>query len=154
MTTLRDIARKAAVSTATVSNVLNNSLPVSEALRARVLAAAAELTYRPNALAKGLRLARSHTVGMIVPDITNPFFPAVVRGAEDTLAAAGYTLIIGNSDNDRTKEEGYYRTFLERQVDGLLAVATSDTAPATLAHLHQRGTPVVYVDRAHVGIAA
>lgn len=153
MTTLRDIARRAQVSTATVSNVLNHSLPVSEPLRERVLAAVAELDYRPNAMAKGLRLARSHTVGMIIPDISNPFFPAVVRGAEDILAAAGYTLIIGNSDNDFAKEESYFRMFLERQVDGFLSVATSDMPPASLTRLHQRGTPVVYVDRAHKGVA-
>src|SRR5665811_1945085 len=100
MSTLRDIARKAGVSTATVSNVLNNALPVSAELRTRVLAAAQELKYRPNTLARGLRLSQSRTVGMIVPDITNPFFPGVVRGAEDVLTKAGYTLVIGNSDND------------------------------------------------------
>src|SRR5258707_15798321 len=117
MSTLRDVARKAAVSTATVSNVLNNALYVSPELRCRVLAAAKELHYRPNALAKNLRLQRSQTVGMVVPDITNPFFPAIVRGAEDVLTQAGHTLIIGNSDNDPAKEDAYYQSFLEHQIE-------------------------------------
>jgi DNA-binding LacI/PurR family transcriptional regulator len=152
MTTLRDVARKAAVSTATVSNVLNDTLYVSSALRTRVIAAAKELNYRPNSVARGLRLRRSDTVGMIVPDVTNPFFPAVVRGAEDVLTRKGFTLIIGNSDNDFAKEEAYYRTFLERQVDGLLTVPTCDDAPESIRGLRDRGIPVVYVDRSHLGV--
>jgi DNA-binding LacI/PurR family transcriptional regulator len=149
MATLRDIARKAAVSTATVSNVLNDSLYVSPVLRARVLAAAEKLNYRPNAVARSLRLKRSYTVGMVVPDVTDPFFPAVVRGAEDILTPAGFTLIIGNSDNDSAKEETYYQTFLERQVDGLLTVPTCDDAPAVLKRFQSLAIPVVYVDRLH-----
>jgi DNA-binding LacI/PurR family transcriptional regulator len=149
MATLRDIARKAAVSTATVSNVLNDSLYVSPELRARVLAVAQKLNYRPNTVARSLRLKRSYTVGMIVPDVTDPFFPAVVRGAEDVLTRAGFTLIIGNSDNDLAKEEAYYRTFLDRQVDGLLTVPTSDDAPTILNRFQERGIAVVYVDRFH-----
>jgi LacI family transcriptional regulator len=149
MATLRDIARKAAVSTATVSNVLNDSLYVSPALRARVLAAAQTLSYRPNSVARSLRIKRSHTIGMIVPDVTDPFFPAVVRGAEDVLSRAGFTLIIGNSDNDLAKEESYYQTFLERQVDGVLTVPTCDDAPSILDRFQQRGIPIVYVDRFH-----
>jgi LacI family transcriptional regulator len=154
MATLRDVAKKAAVSTATVSNVLNNTLYVSPELRARVQAAAEELGYRPNTLARSLRLKRSHTIGMIVPDVTNPFFPAVVRGAEDVLTRAGLTLIIGNSDNDLAKEERYYQTFLERQVDGLLIAPTSDNAPEHIKRFHDRGIPVVYVDRAHADVPA
>jgi len=150
MATLRDIARRAAVSTATVSNVLNDSLYVSPTLRARVQAAAAELNYRPNVVARSLRVKRSYTVGLVVPDVTDPFFPAVVRGAEDVLTRAGFTLIIGNSDNDPAKEEAYYQTFLERQIDGLLTVPTSDSAPAVVRRFHERGIAVVYVDRFHV----
>src|ERR1700761_8832532 len=105
MATVRDIALKAGVSTATVSNVLNDTLYVSPELRARVLAAAHELGYRPNSIARSLRTKSTRTVAIIVPDITNPFFPAVVRGAEDVLTGEGFTLIIGNSDNDPAKEE-------------------------------------------------
>jgi len=154
MVTLRDIAKQADVSTATVSNVLNDSLYVSPQLRARVMAAVHELNYRPNAVARSLRLQRSQTIGMVVPDITNPFFPAVVRGAEDVLTKAGHTLIIGNSDNDVSKENNYYRTFLERRIDGLLTVATSDVAPPALNLLRDRAVPVVYVDRFHADMPA
>ena len=152
MATLRDIARKAAVSTATVSNVLNHTLYVSPGLRDRVLAAVRDFNYRPNTIARSLRVKRTHTVGMIVPDVTNPFFPAVVRGAEDVLARAGFTLVIGNSDNDLEKEESYYWTFLERQVDGLLTVPTCDEAPQVLKSFRERSIPVVYVDRSHAGM--
>jgi LacI family transcriptional regulator len=152
MATLRDIARRAVVSTATVSNVLNDALYVSPALRARVLAAVEQLQYRPNTVARSLRLKRSHTIGMVVPDLTDPFFPAVVRGAEDVLTRAGFTLIIGNSNNDIGKEDSFYRTFLERQVDGLLTVPTCDDAPAILGCFHERGIPVVYIDRFHANM--
>jgi DNA-binding LacI/PurR family transcriptional regulator len=151
MVTLRDIAKKASVSTATVSNVLNDTLYVSPVLRERVLTAARLVGYRPNSIARSLRTKSSHTVGIIVPDVTNPFFPAVVRGAEDVLTRAGFTLIIGNSDNDPEKEGVYYRTFLDRQVDGLLTVPTRDEAPPILEDYKGRGIPVVYVDREYIG---
>ena len=147
MATLRDIALLADVSTATVSHVVNGKLHVSPKLRARVLTAIRELNYRPNALARSLRTRQSHTIGMIIPDISNPFFPALVRGAEDVLMGSGYAVIVGNSDNDARKEETYYRTFLERQVDGLLAVATTDKPSNVLKQLILQHTPVVYVDR-------
>jgi LacI family transcriptional regulator len=89
---------------------------------------------------------------MIIPDISNPFFPAVVRGAEDILMRAGYAVIVGNSDNDAHKEETYYRRFLERQVDGLLAVATTDKPSKVLKQLILQRTPVVYVDREYASV--
>ena len=147
MATLRDIAILADVSTATVSHVVNGTSHVSEKLRERVLSAVEELNYQPNAVARSLRTRQSHTIGMIIPDISNPFFPAVVRGAEDVLARSGYALLVGNSDNDVSKEEMYYRRFLERQVDGLLTVATSDEPSPVLKRLIIQPTPVVYVDR-------
>ena len=78
----------------------------------------------------------------------------MVRGAEDILTRAGYTLIIGNSDNELAKEEAYYRTFLERQVEGLLTVPTCEKAPESLNRLRERGIPIVYVDRFHAGVSA
>jgi LacI family transcriptional regulator len=152
MVTLRDIALRAGVSTATVSNVLNSTLYVSPKLRERVLTAVRELKYQPNAVARSLRMRQSRTIGMIIPDIANPFFPAVVRGAEDVLMHSGYTLIVGNSDNDQAKEEAYYRAFFERQVDGLLAVATTGQPPDGLKRLNDRNTPIVFVDRYYLGI--
>jgi DNA-binding LacI/PurR family transcriptional regulator len=150
--TLRDIAALANVSTATVSHVVNGKVYVSSKLRERVLSAIRELNYQPNAVARSLRTRQSHTVGMIIPDISNPFFPAVVRGAEDVLMRAGYAVIVGNSDNDARKEETYYRRFLERQVDGLLAVATTDKPSNILKQLILQHTPVVYVDREYASM--
>jgi LacI family transcriptional regulator len=147
MATLRDIAILAQVSTATVSHVVNGKLHVSPKLRDRVLTAIRELNYQPNAVARSLRTRQSNSIGMIIPDISNPFFPDVVRGAEDVLVRSGYTVIVGNSDNDASKEEMYYRTFLERQVDGLLTVATTDEPSQVLKRLIIQPTPVVYVDR-------
>lgn len=152
MVTLRDIAKLADVSTATVSHVVNGKGVVSPQLRRRVLTAIRELNYRPNVVARSLRTRQSNTIGMIIPDISNPFFPAVVRGAEDALMRAGYALIVGNSDNDARKEEMYYRTFLERQVDGFLAVATTDNPSATLRQLILQHTPIVYVDRYYTAV--
>lgn len=129
MPTIQDIAKRAQVSTATVSHVMNENYPVSARLRERVLKAIREVGYHPNDMARSLRTKKSRTVGMVIPDIANPFFPAVVRGAEDVLFHAGYTLFVGNSDNALQKEEGYYRAFREKRVDGLLATIAGSSAP-------------------------
>lgn len=92
---------------------------------------------------------------MIIPDITNPFFPSLVRGAEDVLRKTGHTLIVGNSDSDVSKEEEYYRTFTARQVEGLLITASiSSRSPEYLLHHNLEATPVVFVDRNYRGVAA
>src|SRR6202035_2563961 len=100
--TLRDVAAAAGVHPATASRALNpeTRLLVSEETAKRVLAAAAELGYRPNAVARSLRTRRSHTVGVLIPDLNNPLFPPMIRGLEDRLAAAGYVALIGNTDGD------------------------------------------------------
>ena len=105
MPNIYDVAKRARVSVATVSAVLNDSAFVSAGLKARVQAAVAALGDQPNLLARGLAKQRRRPSAMIVPDIANPFFPEVVRGAEDTAHAAGYTLLIASSDNDTEKEE-------------------------------------------------
>jgi DNA-binding LacI/PurR family transcriptional regulator len=129
MATIKDIAARSQVSTATVSHVINHTSDVSPERRERVLRVIRELKYHLNAVARSLRTKQTRTVGMIIPDITNPFFPAVVRGAEDVLQQASYTLIVGNSDSDSEKEEAYYRTFSAKRVDGLLLVAAISTRP-------------------------
>lgn len=145
--TMSDVARAAGVDVSTVSRALNER--TSRMLRAetveRVLAAAHELGYRPNVLARGLRTQRSHTIGMVIPDLTNPFFPPIVRGLEDVLEEAEYTLILANTDNDPAREERSIRTLVGRQVDGLL-VATShldDGVPTE----ELGGLPIVLVNR-------
>ena len=148
MSTLKHIAERAGVSTATVSYVINNEAGVSPEVRERVLRIVREVRYRPNAVARGLRTKKSGTVSMIVPDITNPFFPGLVRGAEDVLREAGHTLIVGNSDGDVMKEQEYYRIFSARQTEGLLITASiSSRAPEYLQHHDLSTVPVVFVDR-------
>lgn len=149
MATLRDIANRANVSVATASNVVSGAVKVSPKLRKRVLDAIAELNYRPNATARTLRTNESRTAGIIVPDIADPFFPDLVRGAEDTLTKSGYTLFIGSSDNDESKEESYFRGFTERQVDGLIVVASTDWAPDFLRRSAPQ-CPIVYADRGYI----
>ncbi|HEV2178244.1 MAG TPA: LacI family DNA-binding transcriptional regulator [Terriglobia bacterium] len=155
MVTIRDIAIRAGVSTATVSHVVNQNYPVSVQVRERVLRSIRDLNYHPNAMARGLRTSRSKTVGMVIPDITNPFFPAVVRAAEDVLNHAGYTLFVGNSDNALTKQESYYRAFREQRVDGLLLITSgSRSTPEYLSNHQSTGVPIVLIDRYYPGMDA
>src|SRR2546423_15643013 len=104
---MRDIARTAGVSTGRVSHVIKGNAPGREPLRGRVLEAIARLGYQPSQLARGLRRNQSAILGMIIPDITNPFFPAVVRGAEDVAYQNSYQLMLCNADNDPAKERAY-----------------------------------------------
>src|SRR5215471_18385089 len=103
-TTWADVARRAGVSIQTVSRVVNKLGETSARTRTRVLAAVAALDYRPNGIARGLRAKRSRTIGIIVPDITNPFFPEIVRGAEEAAGAAGYAIFLGNVVEDVGRE--------------------------------------------------
>src|ERR1700733_6266541 len=104
--TLKDVARAAGVHPATASRALNpeTRLLVSESTARRVLAAPAELGYRPNPVARSLRPRRSYTVGVLIPDLNNPLFPPMIRGLEDKLADAGYVALIGNTDGDDVRE--------------------------------------------------
>ncbi len=150
MTTIRDVATRAGVSTATVSHALAKTRGVSSVLRKKVIRAARELNYRPNEIARSLRTRNSKTIGMIIPSITDPFFPMVVRGAEDVLQKEGYTLLIGNSDDDPKKEEAYYRAFSAKRVDGvLMIISPAKRAPSFLLHHRAAQTPIVYIGRFH-----
>lgn len=150
MANMRDIADRAGVSTATVSHVMNQTTYVSPIRRERVIRAMRELDYHPNDAARTLKTKKSRTVGMIIPDITNPFFPAVVRGAEDVLLQEGYTLILGNSDSDPGKEENYYRTFQAKRTDGMLLILSPSASPPAYLRQHNLdAVPIVYVDRFH-----
>src|SRR5207244_852525 len=112
----------------------------------RVRRAAADLGYRVNRMARGLKMSRSFTIGMLIPDITNPFFPPVVRGAEDALAEGGYTLVLANTDNDETKERRHLTGMLELQVDGLLLAMARRRDPL-VEELRSGPTPLVLVNR-------
>ena len=155
MANIYDVARRAKVSVATVSAVLNDSAFVSEGLKARVHTAVHALGYEPNLLARGLAKQRTLTLGMIVPDIANPFFPEVVRGAEDTAHAAGYTLLIASSDNDLKKEEVYLKLFLAKRVDGVILTKAPGQMPKTLARAFAKAhVPIVLLARAITGFKA
>jgi LacI family transcriptional regulator len=146
MSTIRDVAERAGVSTTTVSHVINGTRKVEPATAARVDAAIVELDYRPNALARSMRRGRTQTVGVVLPDIANPFFGDLARSLEDHMFEAGYSAIICNSDGDGAKEARYLEVLLSKQVDGLLLVAASQP-PEGLLGLAQRGTPTIVVDR-------
>jgi LacI family transcriptional regulator len=143
---MRDVAERASVSVTTVSHVINETRPVSDELRERVLAAMDELGYQPNRLARSLRRGHTHTIGMIVPDSTNPFFAEVARGVEDTSFEQGYSVILCNSDGNLDKEVFYTNVLAERRVDGILFVAAG-ISTEQIRDLQARRMPVVVVDR-------
>jgi LacI family transcriptional regulator len=121
--TLREVADRAGVHPGTVSRTLNEATRhlVNAETAERVLAAVSELGYRPNVIARSLRTNRSLTIGVVVPDLTNPLFPPMVRGMDDRLAASGYTTLIANTDNDLQREAAVLETMRLRQVDGVIA---------------------------------
>ena len=146
--TLRDVARVAGVHPGTVSRALNPQTRglVNERTARRVLDAAKELGYRPNPIARGLRTNRSNTIGVLVPDLMNPLFAAVVRGIEDGLREGGYIPLIANTDNDADRERIAYEAMSARQVDGFIA-ATARRDHWLLADQVRTGVKVVLVNR-------
>jgi len=146
--TLRDVAAAARVHPATASRALNpeTRLLVSEDTARRVTAAAAKLGYRPNPVARSLRTRRSHTVGVLIPDLNNPLFPPIVRGLEDKLAAAGYVALIGNTDADAGRERVIFEQMRARHVDGFV-LATATLHDRLLAEAAAAELPVVLMNR-------
>jgi LacI family transcriptional regulator len=145
---LRDVARAAGVHPATASRALNKDTRwrVSEATAERVLQAAEQLGYLPNPIARGLATKRSYTIGVLIPDFTNPLFPPIMRGIQDGLEAAGYTPLLINTDNDPDRELVGMRAMRARQVDGIIsATARSDTSQ--LEEILDAGLEVVLVNR-------
>ena len=143
-----DVARESRVSVFTVSAVVNNKTHVGKKLRERVEAAIRKLNYRPNLLARGLAKQKTHTIGMIVPDIANPFFPVVVRGAEDAAQKRGYNLLLCNSDDTQVKEESALELLLSKRVDGiLLTKAICDITPSLRQMIEEMNIPIVLVMR-------
>jgi DNA-binding LacI/PurR family transcriptional regulator len=122
MATVKEIAEQARVSIGTVSNVLNNLPTVREAARRRVLEAIENLGYQPSLLGRALRKDKTNMIVMIVPDITNPFFPGAVRGAEDIAFQNGFRLVLCNSDNSFAKESTYIREMQTYRPSGLIVV--------------------------------
>jgi LacI family transcriptional regulator len=146
MSTIRDVAEKAGVAPVTVSRVINDSGYVSARTRKRVEAAIQELHYMPNKVARSLRMRRTHTLALVLTDITNPFWPAVARGVEDTAHQAGYNLILCNTDESRAKQEAYLHVLLQKQVDGILLVP-ADNSIDPIEFIQSRDIPLVLLDR-------
>ena len=146
--TLRDVAKLAEVHPGTVSRALNPETRrmVNEETAQRVIEAAAQLGYRPNPIARGLKTNRSHTIGVLVPDLTNPLFPPIVRGIQDKLEQAGYTPLIANTDNDPDRERNDFEAMRARQVDGVIT-ATARFDHGVLDEMAADGLPIVLVNR-------
>lgn len=146
--TLRDVALEAGVHPGTVSRALNEETRalVNDQTAARILRAAEQLGYRPNPLARGLRTKRSYTIGVLVPDLTNPLFPPIVRGIEERLDERGYTPLIANTDNSPARERTAVAAMLARHVDGLIA-ATAHRGNELLDEVPDPEMPVVLVNR-------
>jgi LacI family transcriptional regulator, galactose operon repressor len=141
--TITDVARAANVHVSTVSRVLNGrELSLLPETRERVIVAATKLGYRPSALARGLRLRRTFTLGMLVPDITNPVFPSVIKGVEGAAHTRGYHLILCNTEDSYEREASYLGVLREWRVDGIL-IASSSTGESTIAELRREKFPFV-----------
>jgi len=151
MSTIVEVAKRARVSTATVSNVIRGTRKVSEERAARVQAAIRDLNYFPNEIARSLKVRQTRMLAMVLPDITNPFFPEIIRGAEDAAFARGYFLLTANTDEQPGRERRIVAALRSYRVDGIL-LATSqgsqDQDTSHLAGMVDAGVCVVCLDRA------
>lgn len=153
MATIKEVARRAGVSVGTVSNVLSGLPTVTFDLRERVERAMRDMRYQPSQVARSLKIKQTHTLAMVISDITNPFFPLMVRGAEDAAAERGYMLSIFNTDDDLERERQVCEILGSRRIDGLLLVpALLRGDDAHVERLMQIGTPVVCLDRLPEGL--
>ena len=139
---MRDVAKKAGVSVATVSRVLNEKGYIKEETRIKVLAAIEETNFKPNIVARSLFKKQSKTIGLIVPDITNPFFPQLARAVEDVTNQSDYTVILCNSDDDLEKELGYFEILQQKFVAGIIVVSNKLQGH----HLKGLNFPIVALD--------
>jgi LacI family transcriptional regulator len=147
-TTMKRIAGELGVSITTVSKVLNNHEDISEATRARVLAKVEELGYRPNAVARSLTLRRTHTLGIVIPDLMHSFFVEIVAGIEMVASARGYGLLLCSSSEDPRKEKSEIEMLRGRQVDGIVLASTHESASTELLlQLRHAGIGLVMIDR-------
>lgn len=141
--TLKQVAEFAGVSTATVSNVLNNSKHVGDEVKQKVYQAINTLNYIPNNLAKSLRVRESKLIGLMISDISNPFFGLVVRGIEDVLARNGYNVLLCDTDSSSIKEKEYLKVLLSRRIDGLIVSLAGNEEE----HFRNLDIPLVFFNR-------
>ena len=145
MANIRDVAKRAGVTPPTVSRVLNNNGYVKAETRRRVEAAIADLNYVPSSLGRSLRFKRTDTIGLIIADISNPFWVSVIRGAEHVASANGYNIILCDSDSSSDKEMRHLENLLKRQVDGVL-ITPIEAVPGPIQYVRDRGVPTVVLN--------
>lgn len=146
MATIKDVARAAGVSVSTVSHVLSGNRPISESTRKRVLETVSSLGYRPNRLAQGLVRKSSELIGLLVPDLANPFFNSIAEVMEIAAHERGYSVILCNTNLDAEREASYLSILLSQQVDGLLYFPGTRVPNAALLNAVAAGVPVVVID--------
>lgn len=158
--TIDDVAARSGVSTATVSRVMSGSVPARPETRDRVLAAARELDYRPSGVARALKRRETRTIGLVVTDITNPFYPQLVRGVESVAHEHGYGMLLANGGDDAARELEHLDLLIERRVDGIVIVSSRMTrrhaerlrripAPVVLVNDTVAGSGIPTVTTAH-----
>jgi LacI family transcriptional regulator len=152
--TIRDVAADAGVSAMTVSRVINESTRVNAETRRRVQDSIAKLGYVPNRLARGLIQRKTGALGVIVPDVANPFFTLVVRGVEQVAWRAGYHVILCDTQGDLERERGYLEDMVAFQVEGVLIAPVSDRSRPHLRLLTRNHVPFVLIDRSIAGFDA
>ena len=150
--TIKDVARLSGVSPMTVSRVINQSLRVSPVTRSRVEQAIAELGYVPSSLARGLSRQKTGTIALIVPDVANPFFTLIVRGAEDVARRAGYRVLLCDTRFDLTLEAEVIEEMIAHRVEGIVIAPVSDASRSQLKRLARFGVPFVLIDRTIPGV--
>jgi DNA-binding LacI/PurR family transcriptional regulator len=148
--TIEDVAARSGVSTATVSRVLSGSVPARPETRERVLSAARELDYRPSAVARALKRQETRTLGLLITDIANPFYPQIVRSVEEAAHERGYGIVLCNAGDDPDRELTYLELLLERRVDGII-VASSRASRRMVEGFHRSAVPVVLVNSGAAG---
>lgn len=147
MATIKEVAERAGVSIGTASNVISGTARVSKARAAKVLNAIKELDYHPNEIARSLKVRQTKMLGMLLPDITNPFFSDIIRGAEDAALERGYLLLTANTDEQVEREKRFVSALRSRRVDGILLVAAASKSEAHLTGAVAAGVPIVCLDR-------
>ncbi len=147
--TIKQVAAASGVATSTVSNALTGKGYVAPETRSRVMETAASLGYRASSLARSLRLQQTWSVGLLLADVSNPFFPAVVRGVEDVLWGKAYNLVLCNTDYRKDKEAAYLRHLLDKRLDGLILASTASDSDDVL-RLQAERVPFVMLNRRHV----
>ena len=146
--TLRDVGKRAGVSSMTVSRVINGREGVDVETQRKVEEAIEALDYIPNRIARGLTSQKTATIGLIIPDVVNPFFSPVVRGAEMTARKAGYRVLLCNTEGDLRLERDYIEDLVAHRVEGLLLAPANDESRHSVFPLLRRDFPLVLIDRA------